>query len=87
MDTLYEELHVKSIPKSISIKTKEDIESRGETLFTGGSSSGHVRVFTLEDKHYIYVQRMGYNLLLEDNRPENYYLEIWTYVKTYAYIS
>jgi len=76
LDTLYQELHVKNVSPSVRIKTKEDIESRGETLFTGGSSSGQVRVFTLEDKHYIYVQRMGYNLLLEDNRPRKYYLEI-----------
>ena len=76
LDTLYNELHVRNVSPNIRIKTKEAIESRGETLFTGGSSSGHVRVFTLEDKHYIYVQRMGYNLLLEDDRPKKHYLEI-----------
>ncbi len=76
LDTLYNELHVKNVSPDIRKKTKEDIESRGETLFTGGSANGQVRVFTLGDKHYIYVQRMGYNLLLEDDRPKKYYFEI-----------
>ena len=76
LDTLYNELHVKKVSPDIRIKTKEAIESRGETLFTGGSANGQVRVFTLEDKHYIYVQRMGYNLLLEDDQPKKFYFEI-----------
>lgn len=76
LDTLYSELHVRKVSPDIRIKTKEEIESKGETLFTGGSANGQVRVFTLEDKHYIYVQRMGYNLLLEDDRPKKYYFEI-----------
>jgi len=76
LNALYDELHVKYIPPEIKEKIKEKIASRGETLFTGGSSSGQVRVFTLDEKRYIYVQRMGYNLLLEDNQPKKYYLEI-----------
>ncbi|HIQ46147.1 MAG TPA: HAMP domain-containing histidine kinase [Sulfurovum sp.] len=76
LNALYDELHVKYIPPEIKEKIKEKIASRGETLFTGGSSSGQVRVFTLDEKRYIYVQRMGYNLLMEDNQPKKYYLEI-----------
>ncbi|MDQ7047823.1 MAG: ArsS family sensor histidine kinase [Sulfurovum sp.] len=76
LDALYHDLHVKNVPLSIRAETREAIALRGETLFTGGSSSGQVRVFTLGDKHYIYVQRMGYNLLLEDNRQKKYYVEI-----------
>jgi len=76
LNALYDELHVKYIPPEIKEKIKKKIASRGETLFTGGSSSGQVRVFTLDEKRYIYVQRMGYNLLLEDNQPKKYYLEI-----------
>jgi len=76
LNALYDELHVKYIPPEIKEKIKEKIVSQGETLFTGGSSSGQVRVFTLDEKRYIYVQHMGYNLLLEDNQPKKYYLEI-----------
>ncbi|MEA2048663.1 MAG: ArsS family sensor histidine kinase [Campylobacterota bacterium] len=76
LDALYKELYVKKIPKHVSVKKKEAIVLRGETLFTGGSSSGNVRVFILDDDHYIYVQRMGYNLFLMDDRPEKYYFEI-----------
>ena len=76
LDILYEELYVKKISKHQSTKIKKEIELNGETLFTGGSKSGNVRVFTLSDRHYIYVQRMGYNLFLEDNQPKNYYVEI-----------
>jgi two-component system OmpR family sensor kinase len=31
-----------------------------------------VRVFEIGGQHYIYVQRLGYNLMLEDARPKNY---------------
>jgi len=73
---LYKDLRVKAIPKSRVIEVKKAIETDGETVFTGGSSLGQVRVFKIEGKHYIYVQRMEHNLLLEDARPENYYFEI-----------
>lgn len=76
LDTLYAELHVKNVPQSLNQKMKENIQLRGETLFTGDSTSGQVRVFVLDDERYIYVQRMGYNLLLEDDRPAKHYFEI-----------
>lgn len=73
---LYKDLHVKSLsPKRVN-EVKKEIEERGETVFTGGSSLGRVRVFQIDGKHYIYVQRMEHNLLLVDARPENYYFEI-----------
>jgi two-component system OmpR family sensor kinase len=31
-----------------------------------------VRVFEIGGQHYIYVQRLGYNLMLKDARPKNY---------------
>jgi len=46
----------------------------GDHIFFSGI--GEVRVFKVGDRHYIYVQRMGYNLMLEDDRPKNYYLQI-----------
>ena len=76
LDKLYKDLLVKEVPKKLRIKIREQIESEGETVFTGGSALGQVRVFEIEDEHYIYVQRMEHNLLLQDDRPEKYYFEI-----------
>ncbi len=73
---LYKELRVKAVSKARIIEVKKAIETDGETVFTGGSSLGQVRVFRIEGKHYIYVQRMEHNLMLEDARPKKYYFEI-----------
>ena len=76
LSKLYKELRVKPVHEEKVSALKKKIETRGETIFSGGSSLGQVRVFKIEDSHYIYVQRMGHNLLLKDNRPDNYYFEI-----------
>lgn len=73
---LYEDLRVKEVPEKEAQEIKKGIETQGKTVFTGGSSAGKVRVFSINDTHYIYVQRMEHNLLLKDDRPENYYFEI-----------
>lgn len=73
---LYEELRVGPVHEEKVAALKNKIEIKGETVFSGGSSLGQVRVFKIEDRHYIYVQRMGHNLLLKDNQPDNYYFEI-----------
>lgn len=75
LEKLYTDLQVKPVPQGKIQALKEEIEKRGNTLFTGGSSAGQVRVFDIDDKHYIYVQRMEYNLLLEDDKNENYNFE------------
>lgn len=76
LDALYKNLHVKCIADTKIDKVKKAIESTGETVFTGGSSLGQVRVFLIDEAYYIYVQRMAHNILLEDNQPKNYYFEI-----------
>ncbi len=76
LDKLYKKLHVKPVDQKKIKKIKKKIETEGKTLFSGGSSVGQVRVFDIEDIHYIYVQRMSYNLMLKDNRPKNYFFEI-----------
>jgi len=73
---LYKELQVKPVPPQSLKKVKALIASKGETIFSGGSVLGQVRVFRVGEKHYIYVQRMEYNLMLEDDRAKNYYFEI-----------
>jgi len=76
LEKLYEKLHVKPVSKEEVELIKEEIRKGGETIFTGGSSIGRVRVFGINDIHYIYVQRMSYNLMLKDERPEDYKFEI-----------
>jgi len=76
LDELYKDLRVKAVPDKLKLKIKKQIETEGETVFTGGSAIGQVRVFEIDAEHYIYVQRMEHNLLLQDDRPEKYYFEI-----------
>ena len=76
LQKLYKDLRVKPISLLETKEVKQEIEKGGETIFSGGSSAGQVRVFKILDAHYIYVQRMGHNLMLRDNRPKNYYFEI-----------
>ncbi len=65
----YKNFAVKPIPVE---EAKEQISKQGVTVFGGKSIYGRVRVFEIEGQHYIYVQRLGYNLMLEDARPRNY---------------
>jgi two-component system OmpR family sensor kinase len=76
LDELYKELSVRPIPRHEVPDVKRAIQSVGKTIFTGGSSLGRVRVFDIYETFYIYVQRMGYNLMLEDTRQESYFFEI-----------
>lgn len=76
LEKLYKDLRVQPISLLETKKIKQEIETSGKTIFSGGSSLGRVRVFNIDDTHYIYGQRMGHNLMLKDNRPKNYYFEI-----------
>jgi two-component system OmpR family sensor kinase len=74
---LYEELHVKPLPPEKIDILKKKILEKGNTIFSGGSQQfGRVRVFDVDGEHYIYVQRMSYNLLLKDDVPKNFFFEI-----------
>ena len=65
----YKDFSVKPVPIE---KAKKDIAEHGKTIFGGKSIFGQVRVFETPENHYIYVQRLGYNLMLQDDRPKNY---------------
>jgi len=69
LEKLYDDFSVKPISKD---ETKKEITNSGKTIFTGQSVFGQVRVFQTPTNHYIYVQRLGYNIMLQDNRPQNY---------------
>ena len=75
LEKLYDNLRVSPIKKEKILLLKTEIESKGNTIFSGGSTVGQVRVFGIDDKRYIYVQRMGYNLMLIDNKAKNYNFE------------
>lgn len=76
LEALYKELSVKAVSPQEIPDVKKAIQSIGETIFTGGSSLGRVRVFDIQGRYYIYIQRMAYNLMLEDLRPQTYFFEI-----------
>jgi len=73
---LYYQLKVIPIPIEEVDSIKQKIANHGETIFSGGTSLGQVRVFNLDGRQYIYVQHMGYNLMLRDNRSKNYNFEV-----------
>jgi two-component system OmpR family sensor kinase len=69
LEKLYEDFSVRPIPNK---QSAHQIAQSGKTIFTGKSVYGQVRVFQTPTNHYIYVERMGYNIMLEDARPQNY---------------
>jgi len=76
LEKIYKELHLKPVRESERKSLKKKIQKRGKTLFSGGSYAGRVRVFDIDEHHYINVQRMSYDLMLEDDLPDNHYFEI-----------
>jgi two-component system OmpR family sensor kinase len=75
LDKLYDNLRVLPLEKEKVALLRKEIEKKGETIFSGGSSVGQVRVFGIDDIRYIYIQRMGYNFMLKDNKSKNYNFE------------
>jgi len=72
LEKLYKNLKVSPVSYKKNIVVKKEITAKGKTIFTGGSRIGQVRVFDIHSKRYIYIQRMGYTLMLEDNKSKNY---------------
>ena len=77
LEKFYKDFSVKPISME---KAKEQISKQGKTVFGGKSIYGRVRVFEIGGEHFIYVQRLGYNLMLKDARPKNYNFELATVV-------
>ncbi len=76
LKTLYKELKVIPVEKSEVKRLKEVIKKQGETIFSGGTALGQVKVYALLGVRYIYVQELTYNLMLKDNRKKSYFFEI-----------
>ena len=76
LQKLYTNMHVSLLSPKKRSKIKKEITKEGNTIFSGGSSIiGLVRVFAIKDARYIYIQSMGTNLLVEDNKAKNYNFE------------
>jgi len=76
LQKMYTDLSLKPILRKAVPALKKKISEKGKTLFTGGSKIGSVRVFVVDDTHYINVQRISYNKMFLDILPKNYYFEI-----------
>jgi two-component system OmpR family sensor kinase len=69
---------VKKLYKNFSLSpiaedsVRQEIEDSGETIFSGRSIYGKVRVFKTPEHYYIYIQRYDYDLMLKDNRSGDY---------------
>lgn len=61
---------------------KKEIESKGQTIFSGRSIYGNVRVFSTPNHTYIYVDRYDYTLLLLDKHPQDYIYELLLTIAT-----
>jgi two-component system OmpR family sensor kinase len=53
-------------------KSRELIEDSGETIFSGSSIYGEVKVVKVVDRYFIYVNRYDYDMMLEDMHPIDY---------------
>ena len=65
-----------------SDKVKQEIEAKGETIFSGRSIYGDVRVFKTGKHIYIYVDRYDYTLMLLDKHPQDYIYELLLTIAT-----
>ncbi len=61
---------------------RKEIETKGRTIFSGRSIYGDVRVFKIEKKIYIYVDRYDYTLMLLDKHPQDYIYELLLTIAT-----
>lgn len=69
MEKLYSDFSVTPVDAS---KLKESIEESGKTIFSGQSLFGIIQIFQMPDTHYIYIQRGGEHLMLQDINKKYY---------------
>ena len=53
-------------------KIEKEIEEIGNTIFSGHSIYGDVKVFKVNNDYYIYVNRYNFAMALKDNQPFDY---------------
>ena len=70
---LLKKLYKKHSLKVVPIDSiREEIEKEGNTIFSGRSIFGRVRVFNVKSDFYIYVERVNFELMLKDEQPVDY---------------
>lgn len=69
LNKLYKRFDVENVDLQ---SAKKEIEEVGTTIFGGESAIGTIKIFDTPSGHYIYIQRLGYNLMLKDNRSKKY---------------
>ncbi len=69
LNKLYSKFDVENVDLQ---SAKKEIEEVGTTIFGGESAIGTIKIFDTPSGHYIYIQRLGYNLMLKDNRSKKY---------------
>ena len=72
-EQFYKNFHVK--PVSIN-ESRLLILSKGTAIFEGESLYGRMQIFAIGKNKYIYLQRYGYNLMLQDNQSENLRIQL-----------
>ena len=69
LKNLYSQFEVTSVDERLK---KLDIINNSKELMYQESQLGRVRIYEHYNKYYIYVQKMSYNVLLEDLKPQPY---------------
>jgi two-component system OmpR family sensor kinase len=80
---LYQQFEVTPIEDRLK---KLDIVANSKEIMYQESSLGRVRIYEKLNKFYIYVQKMSYNVLLEDLKPQPYNRSIALIVYLFAVI-
>ncbi len=73
LQRLYKHFNVQNIKKQ---DQKLDILKYAKLLFIKNTIFGRVRVYTKRKNRFIYIQSLGYNLMLKDLKPKKYNREI-----------
>lgn len=83
LKSIYSQFQVSSVEDRLK---KLDIINNSKELMFQESPLGRVRIYENYNKYYIYVQKMSYNVLLEDLKPQPYNRSIALVVYLFAII-
>ncbi|WP_419765679.1 MAG: ArsS family sensor histidine kinase [Arcobacter sp.] len=81
LKSMYSQLEVSAVEDRLK---KLDVINNAKELMYQETSLGRVRIYEMYNKYYIYVQKMSYNILLEDLKPQPYNRSIALIVYLFA---
>ncbi len=73
LEQFYEKYKVTPVKQR---ELKLAILNHAETIYFKESFSSRIRVFLHRGNYYIYIQEVGYNLMLKDRKPKSYNMQI-----------